>query len=157
MGRCLRRRRDRRRGDRRGLLAVDGELAELLEHATGHRGAGEDLVVDEVLAGVDPADDGDQVLGADVLEDERRRPGLDGIEQLVLVLLHLLLPIIQLLIDVDPVIVVIVLIKLHPDLAKVLLIACIDLLVDELLVLKMVMKLVIWVVWTDLFRTIYPI
>ena len=50
------------------------------------RGLGEDLVVDEVLAGEDAADDRDEVVGSDVLEDERRGPGLDGVEERLLVL-----------------------------------------------------------------------
>ena len=65
--------------------AVDGQLAELLEDAAGDRRLGEDLVVDEVLAGADAPDDGDQVGRVDVLEDVRRGAGLDGVEQLVLV------------------------------------------------------------------------
>ena len=70
----------------RRLLAVDGQLAELLEHPAGHGRLGEDLVVDEVLAAGHAADDRHQVVRGDVLEDERRRAGLDGVEQGVLVL-----------------------------------------------------------------------
>ena len=49
-------------------------------------GLAEHLVVDQVLAGDDAADDHHEVFGRDVLEDERRRAGLDGVEQRVLVL-----------------------------------------------------------------------
>src|SRR5437868_8203601 len=42
--------RRQRREDRLGLLAVDGQLAELLEHARGDGRLREDLVVDEELA-----------------------------------------------------------------------------------------------------------
>ena len=75
-----------RREDRGGLLAVDGQLAELLEDARRDRRLREDLVVDQVLAGDDAADDRDEVVRADVLEDERGGAGLDRVEQRVLVL-----------------------------------------------------------------------
>ena len=78
--------RRKRREDGRGFLAVDRQLAELLEHARGHGRAGEDLVVDQVLAGADATDDRDEIIRADVLEDERGGARLDRLEQLVLVL-----------------------------------------------------------------------
>ena len=75
-----------RREDRRGLLAVDRQLAELLEDPRRDGRLGEDLVVDQELAEGDAADDRDEVVGPDILEDERRRAGLDRVEQRVLVL-----------------------------------------------------------------------
>src|SRR6185312_14438605 len=75
-----------RREDRGCLLAVDGQLAELLEDARGDRRLREDLVVDQVLARVDAADDRDEIVRADVLEDERRGARFDRVEQRVLVL-----------------------------------------------------------------------
>src|SRR5450759_53504 len=74
------------REDRRGFLAVDGKLAELLEDAAGDGRLGKDLVVDEVLARCDAADDRNQVGRGHVLEDERGRACLDGVEESVLVL-----------------------------------------------------------------------
>src|SRR4051794_25642547 len=74
------------RKDRRRILPVDRELAELLEDARGDGGLREHLVVDEVLAADDTPDDRDEVVGTDVLEDERRGAGLDRVEEGVLVL-----------------------------------------------------------------------
>jgi hypothetical protein len=52
--------RGQRREDRGGVLAVDGQLAELLEDARRDGRLGEDLVVDEVLAADDAPDDRDR-------------------------------------------------------------------------------------------------
>src|SRR5436309_7921160 len=77
----------RQRGEDWGrFLSVDRQLAELLEDAARDGRLGEDLVVDQVLAGDDAADDRDEVVGTDVLEDERGRACLYGVEQGVLVL-----------------------------------------------------------------------
>src|SRR5438876_779018 len=76
----------RERGeDRLRIGPVDGQLSELLQHAAGDSRLAEDLVVDQVLAGTNAANDGDQVARVDVLQDERSSPGLDRREQLVLV------------------------------------------------------------------------
>src|SRR6478735_4739682 len=75
-----------RREDRGGVLAVDRKLAELLQDPGRDGWLGEDLVVDEVLAADHPPDDRDEVVRADVLEDERRGARLDRVEQRVLVL-----------------------------------------------------------------------
>src|SRR6266508_59681 len=72
--------------DGRGLLPIDGQLAEFLEDPAGDRRLGEDLVVDQVLAQEDTPDDRDQVVRTDVLEDEGGGTRLDRIEQGVLVL-----------------------------------------------------------------------
>src|SRR5438034_10357716 len=78
--------RRQRREDRLGLLAVDRELAELLEDARRDGRLGEHLVVDEELALRDAADDEDEVVGADVLDHERGGAGLDRGEERLLVL-----------------------------------------------------------------------
>src|SRR5215213_7326866 len=57
-----------RREDRLGLLAVDGQLAELLEDSGRDRRLREHLVVDQELALRHTPDDVDQVFGADVLD-----------------------------------------------------------------------------------------
>src|SRR5664280_2540362 len=71
--------------DGRRFLAVDRQLAELLEDAARHGRLREDLVVDEVLAARDAADDGNEIVGGDVLENEGGCPGLDGVEKGVFV------------------------------------------------------------------------
>src|SRR5262245_13911202 len=78
--------RGERREDGRGLLAVHRQLAELLEDTRRDRRLREDLVVDQVLAADDATDDRDEVVGTDVLEDERGGAGLDRVEERVLVL-----------------------------------------------------------------------
>src|SRR5665811_803310 len=77
--------RGKRSEDRRRFLAVYRQFAELLEDAARHRGLGKDLVVDEVFAAGDATDDRDEIVGSDVLEDERGRPGLDRVEERVFV------------------------------------------------------------------------
>ena len=74
------------RKDRRGFLAVDGKLAELLEDTAGDGRLGKDLVVDQVLSGRDAADDRNQVIRGHVLEDEGGRACLYRVKERVLVL-----------------------------------------------------------------------
>jgi hypothetical protein len=65
-----------------------GEFAELIEHAGGDEGAGEDVLVDQVFAAGDFADQLDDLFGFDVFGAVGGGADADGVEELFVVLVH---------------------------------------------------------------------